>query len=356
MEKNENKEKTDINTIRARMRMRNAKKRMRVILLLIFAGALIFTVYAADVFFEAEKNSLKESVTVEISGDENIEDIAEKLKDAGAVRHTNVFVATAKMKNLDTGFKKGKYIVPPDSKYTYILRMFLAGNSSDFITIAEGLTREQIFNKISQSGFVSEEKLKDAALLNYDYEFLKGITRENPLEGYLFPETYAIDKNQSARDIINMMLEQFENMFCEEYKTRAEEIGMTVDEVVILASIIQSETTGIENMRLVSDVFSKRLKNGDYLQSCATVQYLLKEKKIVLSAQDIKINSPYNTYMYKGLPIGPICSPGEDAIYAALYPEESDYYYFQSDSKGNMYFSKTFAEHEKKRMQIQEEM
>ena len=108
-------------------------------------------------------------------------------------------------------------------------------------------------------------------------------------------------------------------------------------------------------MKKVSDVFHKRLENGEKLQSCATVQYLLNEKKFVLSSSDIKIDSPYNTYMYEGLPAGPICSPSAEAIEAALFPADTDYYYFQSDKDGNMYFSKTFQEHEKIRIKVQGE-
>lgn len=350
-------EKTDIEVLKQKFNVRKQKKRKRIIAgLIIFAAVILCAVYGACILREAEHNSLKTSAKIEISDNASIYDVVNQLKDVGAVRHKTAFLTVAKIKKLDNGFKGGTYVIKPDMKYTYILRMILAGHKDSLITFAEGLTQEQIFSKIVQSGFATEEELKKVSVSDYDYGFLNLIARENPLEGYLFPETYSISENQSAKEIINMFLTKFDYVFGEEYKKRAEEIGMSIDEVVILASVIQQETTGVENMRIVSDIFSKRLKSNDYLQSCATVQYLLKEKKNVLSAQDIKIDSPYNTYKYKGLPYGPICSPGEDAIYAALYPANSEYYYFQSDANGNMYFSKTFEEHERIRRQIQEEM
>ena len=142
------------------------------------------------------------------------------------------------------------------------------------------------------------------------------------------------------------MLMQFEKHYAP-YAERAEEMGMTMDEVITLASVIEREAQGDYDRKLVSSVFHNRLKSTDYpyLQSCATVQYVLKERKAVLSVADTKIDSPYNTYINKGLPIGPIASPGEKSIEAALYPEESEYLFFVLGSDGKHHFSKTYSEH-----------
>lgn len=339
--------------IENKRRMRRKKSRKRLIVLICSAFFIAAALYMADVWKDMSQNSLKEAVTIELSGNESIDELADILSENKIIRHKNVFISAAKAKNLDKNYSAGKYTVKPGMKYTYILRMFYSTYKENMVTLAEGLTKEEIFKKISESGYSTLDELNAAQNEQFDYEFLKDINRNNALEGYLFPETYSFSNKQSAKEIINTMLSQFDKVFKEEYKQRCAELGMSVDEAVILASVIQAETRGGENMRLVSDVFHKRLKNGDNLQSCATVQYILKEKKPVLSAQDIKIDSPYNTYMYSGLPIGPVCSPGEQAIYAALYPKESDYYYFQSDENGNMYFSKTFEEHENIRKQIQ---
>ena len=142
------------------------------------------------------------------------------------------------------------------------------------------------------------------------------------------------------------MLAQFDKVY-EKYKGRAKEMNMTMDEAVTLASIIEREALGDEDRKLVSSVFHNRMdsSNYPYLQSCATVQYVLKERKPVLSVEDTKIDSPYNTYINKGLPIGPIASPGEKSIEAALYPEETDYLFFVLGSDNKHHFSKTYEEH-----------
>jgi UPF0755 protein len=147
------------------------------------------------------------------------------------------------------------------------------------------------------------------------------------------------------------MLDQFEKVFSEEYKQRAQELNMTVDQVVTLASVIEKEA-GAKDFAKVSAVFHNRIKKDMPLQSCATISYIKGQTILFASGSDIKIESPYNTYKYKGLPAGPISNPGKNAIQAALYPEQSfldQYYYFavsDPDTKETVY-SKTLKEHNK---------
>lgn len=128
-----------------------------------------------------------------------------------------------------------------------------------------------------------------------------------------------------------------------------------MDEIVTLASIIEAEAGSDADRPLVSSVFHNRLSSTTYpyLESCATVQYILGERKPILSNSDIQIDSPYNTYINEGLPIGPICSPGKASIEAALYPADTDYYFFQSDADGKIYYSETYDEHEQIMNEIQ---
>ena len=146
-------------------------------------------------------------------------------------------------------------------------------------------------------------------------------------------------------DFEHSNLDNFDKHFKEEYYDRASELEMTVDEIVTLASIIERETNNAEERKKVAGVFYNRLEQNMKLQSCATVQYALQERKPVLSVSDTKIESPYNTYVNYGLPVGPIASPGESCIEAALYPEETDALYFVLDSDGNHVFSETFEGH-----------
>ncbi|MDP2945500.1 MAG: endolytic transglycosylase MltG, partial [Atribacterota bacterium] len=146
--------------------------------------------------------------------------------------------------------------------------------------------------------------------------------------------------------MIKVMLSNFnqtaiENKFTDE----AEEIGFSLDEIIILASIIEKEAKFSDEKNKVSAVFHNRLEIGMKLQSCATIQYILGKPKERLDENDLQIDSPYNTYLYKGLPPGPICNPGLDSIIAALEPEEEDYLYFVLGENGRHIFSKTYQEH-----------
>ena len=151
----------------------------------------------------------------------------------------------------------------------------------------------------------------------------------------------------SEHEIIDMMLREFDTQFKAEYYDRAEQMNLTVDQVITMASIIQGETDSETERAKVAGVFYNRINSDMNLQSCATVQYILGERKAVLSVADTQINSPYNTYINSGFPIGPICNPETACIEAALYPEETDAFYFVQGSDGKHIFSNTYEEHEK---------
>ncbi len=331
---------------------RRIKKLAVLLLTAVFVIALVMSI---NIYNDAVKLNIKENTSFELSGGETAEEVAKILKDKGIIKYEKAFLAIARLKTLETGYYKGRFTAVPGMKYTGVLRMLLMPPPETMVTFSEGLTKEEIYKKLSETGYVSVSDLEAAERSVLYYDFLEDIKRDNPLEGYLFCDTYEFAVYQTPKQMLEVFLNQFDKIFTDEYKRRSEKIGMSTDEIVILASVIESETAGAENMKKVSDVFHKRLERGEKLQSCATVQYLLNEKKFVLSSKDLKIDSPYNTYMYEGLPKGPICSPSSQAIEAALYPADTDYYYFQSDIEGNMYFSKTFEEHEKIRKKVQGE-
>ena len=219
------------------------------------------------------------------------------------------------------------------------------------VTIPEGYEMKEIAHKLASEGLVSTENFYKAANpKEYDYWFLEGIPeREEALEGYLFPDTYTFGGYETAHEIIDVMLKNFDNRVTPEMRNRVSETGLTFDEIITLASIIEREAADYNEFKKVAGVFYNRINkvgeaNG-YLESCATVQYILKERKPVLSVKDTKIDSLYNTYMYPGLPAGPIASPGLHAINAALYPESTDYLYFVADGNGTHYFAKDYQTH-----------
>ena len=214
------------------------------------------------------------------------------------------------------------------------------------IDIPEGYEIYKVADLLESKGLIDKDKfyyLIDNG--NFDYDFIAEIPeREMRLEGYLFPDTYEFVPNDEF-GIINEMLGRFEEFYLK-YKESIDNSYLSLDEVITLASIIEREAGSADKL-LVSSVFHNRINSTDYpyLQSCATVQYVLKERKPVLSVEDTKIDSPYNTYINKGLPIGPIASPGEESIAAALNPAQTNYYFFVLGSDGKHHFTTTYQEH-----------
>jgi UPF0755 protein len=228
------------------------------------------------------------------------------------------------------------------------MEIIISGNDSTTrFTIPEGYDIARTIDVLESKGLINRETfLKEIAEGQFDYWFLEDAPEgENRLEGYLYPETYEIFTNATEYDIINKMLSQFGKLFTEEDYQRAQELGMTINQVITLASIIEREAVVSVDRPIISGVFYNRLKIGMPLQSCATVQYILGEQKPVLSTADTQIESPYNTYIISGLPPAPICSPGIESINAALWPTETDYLYFLAKGDGSHVFSITYQEH-----------
>lgn len=270
---------------------------------------------------------------------------ASELSKKDIIKYPLVFRVISRISGMDSKIKPGRVVIKKGMSYFEILE-FLSNPETTLakVVIPEGLELKEIAYKLSE--FITEEEFYRALDADYDYRFLAGIpSRENRLEGYLFPATYEIKSGMTAEEIVDMMLKAFDEKFGDEYYKRADELGLTVDEVITLASIIERESSSGAERPKVSGVFYNRLNQNMRLQSCATVQYILKERKAVLSNADTRIESPYNTYLHNGLPPGPIASPGEECIKAALYPEETDALYFVLGDDGKHIFSATYEEH-----------
>ena len=277
-------------------------------------------------------------------------DIAAILEEKGLIGSKQGYYLYARLTR--PGFRHGMHKV--DSKsYTGITEALCNDGNvvSVNITIPEGYEMKEIANLLAEEGIVSTESFYAAANpSDYDYWFLEGIPeREEALEGYLFPDTYTISGIESAHRIIDMMLSNFDRRITPEMRQSAQNSELSFDEIITLASIIEREAADHNEFPKVAGVFYNHLnfvgESNGYLESCATVQYILKERKNVLSVADTQIDSPYNTYKYPGLPAGPIASPGLKAIKAAIYPENTDYLYFVADGNGRHYFAKDYQTH-----------
>ncbi|MHB9029508.1 MAG: endolytic transglycosylase MltG, partial [Candidatus Latescibacterota bacterium] len=210
------------------------------------------------------------------------------------------------------------------------------------ITVPEGYNIREIASILQKKAGVDSSSFVMFAMNTPIAESL-GVDKETQ-EGYLYPETYFIAERSRSLDVIRRMTAQFQEVFVDSLRTRAKTIGLTVNEVVTLASLIETEAANAGERPTVSQVFHLRLKLGYPLQANPTIQYILGEKRRVL-AEDLDIESPYNTYLHKGLPPGPIASPGIASIRAALYPAATKYLYFVSDGDGSHIFSETLDEH-----------
>jgi UPF0755 protein len=300
---------------------------------LIFLVAILFI---TAIYFPLEENSATQKV-VNIPSGTNAKEIVVVLEENEIIRKNNyTFRILTKLLKLEDQLKHGEYNLSPSMNMLKILDKLVKGEVITYkITIPEGYTCTQIAELLDKKEVAEEEA------------FLKLVKdSEKTPEGYLFPETYEVPKKYGPENMVKTMLSNFNQIaLVNKFTDKAEEIGFSLDEIIILASIIEKEAKFSEEKSKVSSVFHNRLKTGMKLQSCATIQYILEVPKERLDENDLKIDSPYNTYLYKGLPPGPICNPGLDSIIAALEPVEEDYLYFVLGENGRHIFSKTYQEH-----------
>lgn len=283
--------------------------------------------------------------------------IADELKKQGYIKNTTIYRILSKLMGFDNAYKAGKYIITKDMNY-YALMLRLTGealkNPTKDILIPEGRTLLETVEILEGQGYIDKEKFFRIASQKLEqYKFLESVkesdARKYPLEGYLYPDTYRMDEGWTEEQLILRMLDQFNRIFTQEYYDRAQELGMTVDEVVTLASLIEAEARYPADYKKISSVFHNRLKKGMKLESDVTVQYArvyagLGRTSVVLY-KDLEIDSPYNTYIHEGLPPGPVCSPRKDAIEAALYPEKTNYLFFFATPDGTNIYNETYEKH-----------
>ena len=253
--------------------------------------------------------------------------------------------------------KAGEYFISPKLSAREIMKILTSGDFLDqekSIRIIEGWTLKDIGNYLEKNNIFSANdfiRLAGARLDNWKLDFarpdfLNDAPGQANLEGYLFPDTYRIGKDASAQDIINKMLVNFNKKLTAEMKEEIKRQKKTIYEIVTMASIIEKEVRTSDDMKIVSGIFWNRNKYGMPLQSDAGLSYILGDKIGAHTLADLKINSLYNTYKYRGLPPGPISNPGLNSIQAAIYPAYTEYVYFLSDpATGKTIYSKTLDQH-----------
>ncbi len=277
--------------------------------------------------------------------------VAQELQTQGLLRSAVTFKILAHLEGKDTAIKSGSYLIKPSMDALAILRLLVLGRQALVrVTVPEGYTLGQTALLLESRGILSSQDFvaaaKDPALMNEE-----GIQALS-CEGYLFPDTYFFPKNYPAADAVRTMIEAFRKRVAESIPEIANTSAVDLQSRVVLASIVEREYRVQAEAPLMASVFFNRIKIGMALQSCATVVYVLTEKMgkphpEVVYDRDLKIADSYNTYMNRGLPPGPICSPGLTAIRAAFYPASSTYLYFRlvDSAEGIHHFSESLEEH-----------
>lgn len=283
----------------------------------------------------------------------------------GLISNTAVFKVYVDFVGKANTMQAGSYVLSRNMTIKQIVDVICAGSppqSTVLFTVPEGFDIRDIGKVLLDKNLISDANaLYQATRLGEDFStfaFINAVqtdsesaSRDFMLEGYLFPDTYEVYVDASIDTILIKMLNRFNEIYSDEYAARAEELGMSMDEVITLASLIEHEAQVATDFAKVSAVFHNRLKTDMPLQSCASLSYVLSVNKYTFSESELATNSPYNTYMYKGLPVGPICNPGKLAIEAALWPNESfleeEYLFFCNGNPAvsrELLFSKTYEE------------
>lgn len=254
---------------------------------------------------------------------------------------------------MDAGarIQAGTYQIERGEEVRAVVQRLVTGDTvPDELTITypEGFALEQMAERTSARGIGSAADFMTAATpADYvqRYGYLADLPAGRTLEGYLFPDTYRVSADDTSADVVARMLATFDSKLTEQLRTEAQAANRTIDQVVIMASILEREVQSDTDMALASGVLWKRFDEDMGLDADATVRYVLKKWDEGLTAQDLQVDSPYNTRKYRGLPPGPISNPGLRALIAAIRPEESEYYYYLSAPNGETIFSKTNDEH-----------
>ena len=275
-------------------------------------------------------------------------DIGELLYKEGIIKNVFLFQVVSKVQGMQNSLQAGEYIINNNMTMQQIITMLGKGETTyQLITIPEGYTVEQVATSLQTKNIGSAATFKKIAqdFVPYAYMATQNANTVYKTEGYLFPDTYRIGKGATEEQILSMMTTQFDKQFDDSLRARTAELGLSIQEAVILASLVEKEAQLSEDRPIIAGVFLNRLKLDMPLQSCATIQYILGYPKAELTVRDTEIPSPYNTYLHPGLPPGPIANPGMAALQAVLYPKKTEYLYFVADKEGAHHFSKTYEEH-----------
>lgn len=337
------------------------------IIFLIIVLLIAFTIKVIDLMGPNEDLQGEKQIIIRTGS--SAKQIAEDLYRQDLIKSRTLFNLLVNIKGLENSLKAGVYNIKPEYRLLDIIDLLARGKVATFrVTIPEGFTVEEIARRLAVMTGYSEEDFLRYARVNLGKDYLvedKDIIY--PLEGFLYPDTYIIPTEYKAGEILEVMLSVFESRWLERIKAAVDgkgeqETGLVVNkkvvngyslhEIMTIASLIEKEAKLDEEKPLVAGVIYNRLRMNMNLQIDACIQYILGERKERILYSDLQIDSPYNTYLYPGLPPGPIASPGAESIKAALNPADVDYLFYFALQDGSHVFTRTYNEH----LRLQNEM
>lgn len=296
-------------------------------------------------------------VTFTVEPGESVASIAARLEQEGLIRNAELFRRYVRFAGLDRGIQAGQFRLSPTMTMMEIALRLQRGTAPGIlITVPEGWRAGQIADMLDRSDIMDGRRfltLVEQPELFERYAFLEGLPAEASLEGYLFPDTYELPEQASPEDLIARMLDTFDQKAMPVLRSHEPPDGLTLHQVLTLASIVEREAVIPEERPLIAGVYLNRLRRDMRLEADPTVQYAMGYQpdtgqwwKTPVSLEEYgAVDSSYNTYLYPGLPPGPICNPGLDSIRAVIEPEESEFLYFVARGDGYHVFAKTFEEH-----------
>lgn len=322
---------------------------VKKIILIIFVACLLFLLWLAWGFFSGN-NFAETSFT--ISPGQGVNEISNSLYQAGLIKNKFIFETWVWLEKSEDKMQAGFYQIPENVSVRELINIFVRGpqNTQTSITIVEGWSRQwpQFQKAIENVGldYAKFIKLSDRKTdWDKSYSFLADAPASASLEGYLFPNTHFVDQSTTEEDLLNKLLSDFDKKLSPDLREEIKKQNKTIFEVVTLASIIEREVPEHEDRKMIADIFLKRLENNIGLQSDATVNFITGKGMVQPTYEDTRIDSPYNTYKYRGLPPGPISNPGLASIEAVIYPVPNPFYYFLTTPEGQVIYSKTYDEH-----------
>ena len=310
-----------------------AKKRKVIVIVSIIL--LIILIFTTLIIFQQKEDKV---IEVLIPKGASPHKIARILKNSDIISSQGIFLFLIKIKNYSKKLQAGLYDFNKKDSFFTIINKLKNGDSKNIkIIIPEGFNIKQIAKVLSENNICNENK------------FIESATSQN-LEGYLFPNTYFLLPQMDEQEVIKIMNDEFNKFWTKEKEEILKQTKKSKKDIIILASIVEKEAVEDDERPIIAGIFINRLSKGMRLESCATILYTMGITKKRLTFEDLKFESPYNTYKYKGLPPGPICNPGAEAIDAVLNPVITENLYFVSKGNGTHFFSSTFEQHVKNKI------